>query len=55
MMTALRHGTWMDNEGFKKTCIKEKEKRGGTHQPFYGTWVTDFILRQGLECGSEAK
>jgi len=24
--TALRHGTWMDEESFKKTCIKEKEK-----------------------------
>ena len=46
MVTALQHGTWMDEEGFKKTCIKEKEKRGGIHQPFYGTWVADFMLRQ---------
>jgi len=37
MITALQHGTWMDEEGFKKTCIKEKKKRGGIHQPFYGT------------------
>ena len=29
MVTALQHGTWMDEEGFKQTCIKEKEKRGG--------------------------
>jgi len=29
----------MDEEGFKKTCIKEKEKRGGIHQLLYGTWV----------------
>jgi len=35
-------GTWMDEEGFKKTCIKEKKKRG----PLYCTWVADFILRQ---------
>jgi len=27
----------MDEEGFKKTCIREKEKRGDIHQPFYGT------------------
>jgi len=36
----------MDEEGFKKTGIKEREKRGGIHQPFYGTWVADFMLRQ---------
>ena len=39
MVTALQHGTWMDEEGTKKTCIKEKKKRGDIHQPFYGTWV----------------
>jgi len=33
MVTALQHG----EEGFKKTCIKEKKKRGDIHQPFYGT------------------
>jgi len=26
-VTALQHGTWMDEEGFKKTCIREKKKR----------------------------
>jgi len=36
----------MDEEGFKKICIREKEKWGDIHQPFYGTWVTDFMLRQ---------
>jgi len=36
----------MDEEGFKKTCIKEKNKRGGIYQPLYGTWVADFMLRQ---------
>ena len=46
MITALQHGTWMDEEGFKKTCIREKKKRGDIHQPFYGTWVADFMLRQ---------
>jgi len=46
MVTALQHGTWMDEEGFKKTCIKEKKKRGDIQQPFYGTWVADFMLRQ---------
>ena len=46
MVTALQHGTWMDEEGFKKTCIREKKKRGGIYQPFYGTWVADFMLRQ---------
>ena len=46
MVTALRHGTWMDEEGFKQTCIREKKNGGDIHQPFYGTWVADFMLRQ---------
>jgi len=50
VVTALQHGTWMDEEGFKKTCIKERKKRTGvhheTHQPFYGTCVADSMLRQ---------
>ena len=45
MVTALHH-TWMDEEGFKKTCIREKKKSGDIHQPFYGQWVADFMLRQ---------
>ena len=36
----------MDEEDFKKTCIKEKKKRGEIHQPFYGTWPIDMELRQ---------
>ena len=48
MVMALQHGTKMDEESFKKTCIKEKEKGGGIHQPFYGTWVADFMLRQDV-------
>jgi len=36
----------MDEEGFNKTCIREKKKRGDIHQPFYCTWVADFMLRQ---------
>ena len=45
---ARRHGTWMDEESFKasETCIKEKGKRGGMHQPLYGTWTADFTLRK---------
>ena len=31
MLTALQHGTWMGEEGFKKTCIKERKK--GRHPP----------------------
>ena len=46
LVSALQHGTWMDEEGFKKTSIKEKENRGGIQQPLYGTWVADFMLRQ---------
>jgi len=46
MITALQHGTWMDEEGLKKTCMKENGKRGGIHQPLYGTWAADFMLRQ---------
>ena len=46
MVTALQHGTWMDERGFKKTCIRQEKKRGDIHQPFYSTWVADFMLRQ---------
>ena len=46
VVIALQHGTWMDEQSFKKTCIREKEKRGDIHQPFYGTWVADFMLRE---------
>jgi len=46
MVTALQHGIWMDEEDSKKTCIKEKKKREDIHQPRYGTWVTNFKLRQ---------
>jgi len=37
MVTVLLHGTSMDDESFKKTCIKEKGTGGGIHQPLYGT------------------
>ena len=46
MVKALQHGTWMDEKCFKTTCIKERKKRGGIHQPVYGTWVEDLMLRQ---------
>ena len=46
MVTAVQHGTWMDEVCFKKTCIKVNKKRGGIQQPLYGTWVADFMLRQ---------
>jgi len=28
-----------------------KQKRGGIHQSFYGTWLVDFILRQDALAG----
>jgi len=39
----------MDEESFKQNCIKEKKKMGDIHQPFYGTWVADLMLRQHAE------
>jgi len=41
MMTALQHGTWMNEERLQRTRIKEKEKKpeGSIHQSFYGTWA----------------
>jgi len=39
----------MDEERFRKTCIKEKGKKGGIRQHFYGTWVEDFMLRQDVK------
>jgi len=46
MVMALQHATWMVEEGFKKTCIREKKKRAGIRKPSYVTWVADFMLRQ---------
>ena len=46
MVMAVQHGTWMEEEGFKKTCIREKGKMGDTHHPLYGTWLADLMLRQ---------
>jgi len=46
METALQHGTCIDEESFKKVCIKEKGKRGGIHQPLHSTWAADFMMRQ---------
>jgi len=46
MVMALQHGTWIDEEGLKNTRIKEKKERGGIHQPLYGAWVADSMLRQ---------
>ena len=34
VVTALQHGTWMDEEGFKKTCIREKRKGGDIPSAF---------------------
>jgi len=53
MITALQHGTWMDEEGLKKTFIKEKKKRGDIYQSVYGTWVADLMLRQ--DAGTKLK
>jgi len=38
------HG-WMRRVS-KKTCIKEREQGRGIHQPLYGAWEADFMLRQ---------
>jgi len=49
MVIDLGHGTWMKRY-FKKTCIKENEKGGGIHQPFYGKWVANPILSLVTGC-----
>ena len=41
MVTALRQTNtdnckWIHEERFEKTCIKQKEQNGGTHQPLKG-------------------
>jgi len=50
MVTALRHGIWMDEErSFTKTCIKEKGKKGNIHPCLRRTCVADYVLRQDAE------
>jgi len=38
----------MDEEIFKKTCVKEKEKKGGMHQPFYGNMARGLHAETGI-------
>ena len=45
-VTALRHGTGMMRRVSKRLVSRRRKKRGGIHQPLYGTWVADFMLRQ---------
>jgi len=40
----------MDEERFKKTCIKEKGKKGSIHQHFYCTCAADFMFRVKKSC-----
>jgi len=42
MVTALQHGTWMDEESFKKTCIKVGEKGGASTSlsTVHGWWIS---------------
>jgi len=50
MVTALRHGIWMDEErSFTKTCIKEKGEKGSIHSCLRRTCVADYMLRQDAE------
>jgi len=41
---SMVHG-WMRRVS-KRLVSRRRKKRGGIHQPFYGTWVADFVLRQ---------
>jgi len=38
------HG-WMRRVS-KRLVSRRRKKRGGIHQPLYGTWVADFMLKQ---------
>jgi len=37
MVTALRHGTWMDEERFKQTCIKARRRKEGEASTSFST------------------
>jgi len=36
----------MVQRDLKRFVSRREKKRGVVHQPFYGTWVADFMLRQ---------
>ena len=37
----------MEKERFQETCFQEKEKKWNIQQPFCGTCIADFMMRQG--------
>ena len=45
LVSALQHGTWMDEEGFKKTCIKETKISHGSEGDHWG-WRWQEIHQQ---------
>jgi len=46
MVKVLLQNTWIDDRKFLKSCVRAKAEQENVNHPAYGTWTTDFMLRQ---------
>ena len=46
MVKVLQQNTWIDDRKFLKSCVRARADQDNINQPAYGTWTTDFMLRQ---------
>ena len=49
MVKVLQQNTWIDDRKFLKSCVRGRAEQGNINHPAYGTWTSDFMLRQN-EC-----
>ena len=46
MVKVLQQNTWIDYRTFLTSCVRATAEQGNINHPAYGTWTTDFMLRQ---------
>jgi len=46
MVKVLQQNTWIDDRQFVKSCVRARAGQGNINSAAYGTWTTDFTLRQ---------
>jgi len=46
MVKVLQQNTWIDDRKFLKSCVRARVEQGSINHPAYGTWTTDFMLRE---------
>jgi len=46
MVKVFQQNTWVDDRKFLKSCVRARAEQGNINHPAYGTWTSDFMLRQ---------